>query len=111
MRPKTLRNDLAGFDGGFKIGVLAARQRRVDVGGSDDVFAQVMQIACGDRMGCDPALQAVAPADAVAGERQIIPEIIMQMREKCATPTSGKKPMPVSGMANMVFSVTMRCEP
>src|SRR5690606_41384254 len=57
----------------------------------DDVFAQVMQIACGDRMGCDPALQAVAPADAVAGERQIIPEIIMQMREKRAAAYIGEE--------------------
>ena len=88
---KAFRNHLARFDRSFKIGVLATRQRRIYIGGCDNVFAQIMQVVCGDRMGGNPALQAVAPADTIAGQRQIIAEIVMQMRQKRAAANIGEE--------------------
>ncbi len=82
---ETFRNDFAGFGGRLKIGILSTGQSPIKVSFCNEVIAKVVKIAGGHCMGRDAALQAIAPANSVAGERKIIAEIIMEMRQEGAS--------------------------
>ena len=88
------------------------RRRRRERSAAASASSSASSRADAHVVGADPGVQAVGGAEPRPGE----PEVHAEVRRAAAAARRsrrrpGNSPMPVSGMANMVRSVTTRCEP